>query len=1108
MDSQTTRAESELERERQRLLEQLLAEEGLDAPSVAAISPRDASAPVPLTFAQEVLWLLDRATPGLTAYNTPLAKRVRGSLDLAALGRALDGVVERNEALRTVFRANGDAAEQVVLDTWSVPLSMHDVSGLPYVDREEAALGALRDVANTPFDLTTEPGVRAAIARIADDDHLLLLLTHHIVSDAWSYGLIFRQLGELYEAERTGTTPDLPLMGLHYGDYAAWQRATLQGETLEAGLSYWRARLADLPVLELPTEHPRPVAQGFDGARRSVVIPRKLYLGLRDLAQRTGTTMYMALLSAYATVLRQYTGQDDIVVGSAVAGRTNREMEEMVGYFSQALPMRVRFDGDPSVKELLGRVAETVLGAFEHQDTPLEPIVLELQSGRAQSHAPLFRVVLTMQDTMGADLRLGDAEISAVELDAAGTKFDLTLLVTERADDVDLALWYRTDLFTGGYAERFLGHLRNVLEAMVAFPAQRVSELSLLTPAEREKLATWNATKVPEGASATVTELFERQAARVPDRVAVVAPGDIALSYGELNAGANKLARHLTSLGVTNGEPVGLNLDRSAAALIGMLGILKAGACYVPLPPDLPAARRLQQLRESGAKVLLTLTAAAGDAPSDVTVITLDGEAAVLDAHSDANPKGAVRASSPAYVLFTSGSTGVPKGVTVTHANAVHYARAISRVLGDVPADAVGDGFGKLDGWEFALASTLGADLGNTSLLTSLLAGGTLHVLSKDVTTEPARYAEYVAKHPIDVIKITPNHFKALVAGKEGGELSALLPHRWIVFGGEMLRPEIARTMLGANRARVLNHYGPTETTVGVLTFEATPKSIDAAAALGAQSVPLGRPLSNTSVYVVDGSGREQPVGVPGELVIGGMGVAQGYLKRPDLTAEKFSVRSGERVYRTGDRVRRLADGTIEFLGRGDDQVKVRGYRVELGEVEAALRAHPGVENGVVVLRDAQLVAYAVPKHEGYAVSHSDRPTPEKISEWLAAQLPEYMVPSAVMLLDTLPLTPNGKIDRAKLPEARTGEPDAPTFVEPRTPTETQLAVIWSEVLKRDKVGVTDNFLALGGHSLLAIRLLGKISKAFGVRLPLRSLFESPTVEAIAAAVDKAVAEK
>ena len=1117
MDSQTTRAESELERERQRLLEQLLADEGLDAPSAPAILPRDASRPAPLSFAQEVLWLLDRATPGLTAYNTPLARRVHGKLDIAALERALGGVAARHEALRTVFRAAGDTAVQDVLPSATVPVKVKvaDVSARPPQQREAAAVAALRDVANTPFDLTREPGFRAAVARLADDDHILLLLTHHIVSDAWSYGLIFRELGELYDAEVHGTKPDLPAPPLHFGDYAAWQRETLQGETLEAGLSYWRERLAELPVLHLPTEYPRPVAQGFAGARRSEEIPHRLQTAIRELAQRTGTTTYMALLTAYATVLRRYTGQDDIVVGSAVAGRTNREMEEMVGYFSQALPMRVRFEGDPTVSTLLARVAETVLGAFEHQGTPLEPLVLELQSSRGQSHAPLFRVVLTMQDTMGAELRLGDAAISPVELDAAGTKFDLTLLVTERADGMDLALWYRTDLFTAGYADRFLGHMRTVLEAMVAKPSQHVSDVPLLTVPELEQLVAWNTTAADEGAPATLSELFEWQAARVPTSAAVVASENgatISLTYAKLNERANQLARHLQVLGVEVNEPVGLGIDRSAEAVVGLLGILKAGACYVPLPPEIPAARRTQQLRESGAKMLVTLEAHAGDAPSDVTVIALDRDAGALGARSSANVVHAATPDSLAYVLFTSGSTGAPKGVAVTHANAVHYARAVSRVLAGAAATRSGEGLHALDEWHFGLASTLGADLGNTSLLPSLLAGGTLHVLSKETTTDPARFSDYVTAHPLDVLKITPNHFAALVAGRHGSDLASILPRKWIVLGGEALRPEVARALIGAGETHVLNHYGPTEATVGALTFTATSQSVEAATALGAQTIPLGHPLPNTHVYVVDARGEEQPVGVPGELWIGGAGVAQGYLKRPDLTAEKFTRRGDERVYRTGDRARRLADGMIEFLGRADDQVKVRGYRVELGEVEAALRAHPGVESGVVVLRtagtDARLVAYAVPKQEGYAVSHGDRPTAEKLIEWLTAQLPEYMVPTAVVLLDALPLTANGKVDRAKLPESDIGAADEPRFIAPRTATETQLAAIWAEVLKKETIGVTDNFLALGGHSLLAIRLLGKISKTFGVRLPLRTLFESPTVEQIAAAVDAAVASK
>lgn len=1101
-----------MERERQRLIEQLLADEGLNAPDAPVIEHRDAWASVPLTYAQEVLWLLDRATPGVTAYNSPLARRITGPLDVRALERALGALVSRHEALRTVFEAHGEAARQVVRPAGAMTIAMHDVRGLP-APRDAAAIAALRAVANAPFDLANEPGFRVALARLADDDHILLLLTHHIVSDAWSYGLIFRDLGTLYDAALNDVPADLPPVSLHFGDYAAWQRATLRGEKLEEGLAFWRERLAGLPVLDLPTDFARPASQGFVGARRSLVLSPELHASVRELAQRSGATTYMVLLLAYATVLHRYAGQDDVVVGSAVAGRTRRELEEMVGYFSQALPMRVRFEGDPTVAELLARVSENVMGAFEHQDTPLEPIVLELQSGRAQSPASLFRVVLTMQDTMGFELRLGDATISPVDVDAAGTKFDLTLLATERTDGIDLALWYRTDLFSSDYADRFLGHLRTVLEAAVADPTRRVSELPMLTRHEREQLASWNATAVDEGAPRTLVELFEAQAERVPERLALVAPDERSVTYAELNADANRLARHLIELGVRVGTPVGLGCDRSADALVGMLGILKAGGAFLPLPPDLPSARRLQILRESGSKVLVTLAAHASDAPEDVTVIAFDRDAQVLRALSPENPVVATTPANTAYVLFTSGSTGVPKGVVVTHANAVHYARVVSRVLADVPSTSAGDGFARLDAWHFGLASTLGADLGNTSLLGSLLSGGTLHILARDVTTDAGRFGDYVTRHPLDLLKITPNHFHALVAGKRGDELAPLMPRRWLVLGGEALRLDLARALVGAGRGRILNHYGPTETTVGVLTFEATTDTLAAAAGLGAQTVPLGRPLANTHVYVVDPRGSEQPVGVPGEIWTGGAGVAEGYLERPDLTAERFILRGDERVYRSGDRARRLSDGTMEFLGRADDQVKVRGYRVELGEVEQSLRAHPGVETGVVVLRasdagDAQLVAYVVARQDGYAVSHEGRATPEKLTDWMGAQLPEYMVPTAIVMLDALPLTANGKVDRAKLPEPDGGSAHSSAFVAPRTPTEMQLAAIWADVLKRERVGATDNFLALGGHSLLAIRLLGKISKTFGVRLPLRSLFESPTVEQIAAAVDNAVASK
>ncbi|HEX7980352.1 MAG TPA: amino acid adenylation domain-containing protein, partial [Gemmatimonadaceae bacterium] len=652
-------------------------------------------------------------------------------------------------------------------------------------------------------------------------------------------------------------------------------------------------------------------------------------------------------------------------------------------------------------------------------------------------------------------------------------------------------------------------HLRMVLDAATAEPATRISSIPLLTAAERGALTEWNATSVDEGAPRTLTALVEAQAKRVPQRAAVVA-GDTTLTYATLDARAADLAAHLRTLGVARDVPVGLLLDRSADAIVGLLGILKAGGAYMPLSIDAPTARLAQQLAESGAATVVTSAALAARLPGSTRVVVIDRDVA-------AAPTTGAQATSPsspndlAYVLFTSGSTGTPKGVAVTHANAVHYARAISRVLADVPARASGDGFAALDGWRFGLASTLAADLGNTSLLPALAAGGTLHVLDQATTTEPARFAAYVAEHPLDVLKLTPSHAAALVAGVSGDALASLLPARWLVLGGEALRVDFARSLRAAGtRCRLLNHYGPTETTVGTCTFEVTSSALEALDARGASTVPIGRPLANTHAHVLDANGQRVPLGVPGELWLGGAGVAAGYLNRDDLTAQRFvsmafDGSAAERLYRTGDRVRRLPDGTLEFLGRGDDQVKVRGYRVELGEIELSLRAHPGVAQAVVVLNDqgaeTRLIAYVVPRADGYAVSHGDRATGDRMREWVAAQLPEYMVPSAVVLLDALPLTANGKVDRAALPAPdAAAEEDA--YVAPRTPVEQQLAAIWAEVLKRERVGATDNFIALGGHSLLAIRVLGKISRAFRLRLPLRALFDAPTVEELAELVE------
>jgi amino acid adenylation domain-containing protein len=1099
--------------QRSALLARLLADEGLDGRVARSIGRRTDADSAPLSYAQEVLWLLDRASPGLTAYNSPIARRIRGALDIGALGRAISAVVARHEALRTIFATRGDGSVQLPQPAAPDLLTLIDVRDAPAGERESRAVRALRQIADTPFDLTIAPPFHAALARIADDEAILLLLTHHIASDAWSYGIIFRELGALYDATVRGVPFGLPPVDLQFGDYAAWQREAVRGEAIEQQLAYWRERLAALPVLDLPTTRPATSAQGHAGARRAMLLPRATLDAVKGLAQQHGVTLYMVLLAAFQTVLHRYTGQDDIVVGSAVAGRTPPETEGIVGYFSQALPMRTRFDGDPRFAELLARVADTVLGTFEHQAVSLEALVLELQRVHG-GDAPLFRVVLTMQDANLSELRLGDTAVTPVELDAGATKFDLTLLVTERPEGLDLSLWYRTELFEAATVDRFLGHIRRVLDAAVADPAQRISELPLLSAAEEAQLATWEAPFGTELASTGDGPLLpvaiSLHAARSPAAVAVL-EGEHLLTYAELADRAARLAHRLRALGVTTNTPVGLALERSADAIVAMLGIWQAGGAYVPLVPDLPAARLAQQATESGVRVVVTRAVHIDRLPPGLATIALDADAESLGEQPNTPVPLAAGPDDLAYILFTSGSTGVPKGVAVTHANLAHYTFAIVARLG------FADG-----GWSdwplnFATVSTLGADLGHTAVFPALATGGVLHVLSPEVTTGAAQFADYFATHAVDLLKITPSHLQALIAGRSGAALAAVLPRRWLVLGGEPLPWSLADTLLAVNRCRVLNHYGPTETTVGATTFELSAQTRAHARDSGAQTVPIGRALPGVRLHVLDAHGARAPVGVPGELCVGGAGVAQGYFNQPERTTERFVADAfggaDARMYRTGDRVRWLECGMLEFLGRGDDQVKVRGYRVELGDIEQALGAHHNVARAAVLLRPAGddsapvLAAYVVPKAaSGYAGAHAERLTAAAVTRFLAERLPDYMVPSAVVLLDALPLTANGKLDRAALPPLDPGTKPEPSYVAPRTSTETRLAAIWAEVFKRDQIGVTDQFLQLGGHSLLAIRILGKLTRTFGVRLPLRALFDAPTVEQLARMVDEASA--
>jgi amino acid adenylation domain-containing protein len=1073
----------------------------------------DEAVVLPASFVQELLWLMDRASPGSSAYNVPRTRRLVGPLNVIALRKAFDALVERHEILRTTYAFHEEHPVQVIHPARPVEFTFTDLRDTSINSRMAAAERIARDQATKPFDLAKDQIMRVAVIQLADDDHVLHIDSHHIAFDGWSRDVLFRELSALYREYSGGAPAELPALPIQYADYAIWEREYLSGDRLAKLLGYWREQLGDAEfVLELPTDFPRPSVPGVGGVTDKVTLWPELHAAIKALGRQHEATVYMTLLAAYTTVLHRYTGQRDVLVGSPIAGRSRSETEGLIGYFANTIVQRARFAGDPTFGELLTQVRESALGAYDHQEIPFEKLVLELQGGQQLSHSPLFQVVFTMLGGGGGDtgpVKIGDAEVQPFGTDDGVTKFDLTLFMTERADSLTLTLRARSDLFSEATVKRMLDHLRRVLEAAVANPQTRISEIALLTRDEQTALTDWNDTTTDLGAPATIDQLFEAQAVRVPDRTAV-ASDDRSIPYLEVDARSNQLANYLRARGVKEDSRVAITLDRSAELVVAILGVLKAGGAYVPVLPDLPVARAEQQINESGARVVITTSVHEARVPAGLTVvrIDLDAQAVALEPMTapaiDANPDRL------AYVLFTSGSTGVPKGVAVTHRNVVHYARAVSRVLADIPDDAGGDGFDALDAWQFGMVSTLGADLGNTSLFPSLFSGGTLHILSGDMTTDPSAFQAHANAQQLDVLKITPNHLRALVGGSSTRELARVLPRRWIVLGGEALSWEFAERLADAGSCRVLNHYGPTETTVGVSTFEVTTATSRASRAFGAQTVPVGRPLANVKLLVLDAQRHPVPIGVSGELYISGDGVTRGYLLRDDLTAERFvELQSGGRAYRSGDRVRRLPDGTIEFLGRGDDQVKIRGYRVELREIECVLAEHPAVAQAVVVVRasdrvDPQLAAYVVPKPVAdYAKAHAQHATPDSLYLWLSSRLPEYMVPPAIVMLDQLPLSANGKIDRNALPDpAQTAESAKEVFVAPRTPTEEAIAAIWADVLKKEKVGITDNFITLGGHSLLAIRVLGKLSRKFGVRLPLRSLFDAPTISDLAELVE------
>ncbi|AZP66173.1 Tyrocidine synthase 3 [Pseudomonas aeruginosa] len=1071
----------------------LLKQQGVNLFEIAPVFKRQDGEPLRLSYAQERQWFLWQLEPESAAYHIPSVLRLRGRLDLDALQRSFDSLVARHETLRTRFRLDGDEARQEIAASMALPLDIVALGPL-----EEGALA--RQVETTiarPFDLERGPLLRVSLLRLAEDDHVLVLVQHHIVSDGWSMQVMVEELVQLYAAYSRGLEVALPALPIQYADYALWQRSWMEAGEKERQLAYWTGLLGgEQPVLELPFDRPRPVRQSHRGAQFILELDIDLSQALRRVAQQEGATAFALLLASFQALLYRYSGQADIRVGVPIANRNRVETERLIGFFVNTQVLKADLDGRMGFDELLAQARQRALEAQAHQDLPFEQLVEALQPERSLSHNPLFQVLFNYQSEArgnGQAFRFDELQMESVQFDSRTAQFDLTLDLTDEEQRFCAVFDYATDLFDASTVERLAGHWRNLLRGIVANPRQRLGELPLLdAPERRQTLSEWNPAQRECAVQGTLQQRFEEQARQRPQAVALILD-EQRLSYGELNARANRLAHCLIARGVGADVPVGLALERSLDMLVGLLAILKAGGAYLPLDPAAPEERLAHILDDSGVRLLLTQGHLLERLPrqAGVEVLAIDG--LVLDGYAESDPLPTLSADNLAYVIYTSGSTGKPKGTLLTHRNALRLFSATEAWFG----------FDERDVW--TLFHSYAFDFSVWEIFGALLYGGCLVIVPQWVSRSPEDFYRLLCREGVTVLNQTPSAFKQLMAVACSADMATQQPAlRYVIFGGEALdlqslRPWFQR--FGDRQPQLVNMYGITETTVHV-----TYRPVSEADLEGGLVSPIGGTIPDLSWYILDRDLNPVPRGAVGELYIGRAGLARGYLRRPGLSATRFVPNpfpggAGERLYRTGDLARFQADGNIEYIGRIDHQVKVRGFRIELGEIEAALAGLAGVRDAVVLAHDGvggtQLVGYVVAD----SAEDAER-LRESLRESLKRHLPDYMVPAHLMLLERMPLTVNGKLDRQALPQ-----PDASlsqqAYRAPGSELEQRIAAIWSEILGVERVGLDDNFFELGGHSLLATRVISRVRQEQQLDASLKALFERPVLEAFAQGLER-----